>query len=110
MKNVLPVLVALAATPGVADPPQVVAVEIDGTRVSVTIAHPDTGWQHYADGWRIEDAAGNVIGIRELLHPHETEQPFTRTLSVDSLPGGPLFIRARCSVNGWSEDRVAFGS
>lgn len=100
---------ALCSTPLMADPPEIVGVDIDGTRVSVTIAHADTGWDHYADGWRVETGDGTVIATRELLHPHETEQPFTRSLDVRDLPNGPLFIRAKCSVDGWSETRVSLG-
>jgi hypothetical protein len=45
-----------------------------------------------------------VLGTRELLHPHETEQPFTRSLTL-ALPGGGegLVVRARCSQDGWSQ-------
>jgi hypothetical protein len=95
------------AAPALADPPDIIAVDIEGSRVSVTLAHPDTGWDHYADGWRIEAEDGTVIGTRDLLHPHVEEQPFTRSLSLGELPDGQLFIRARCSVDGWSESRVS---
>lgn len=95
------------AAPAFADPPQIVGVEVSGARVSVTLAHPDTGWDHYADGWRVETEDGTVIGTRELLHPHVEEQPFTRSLTVNDLPDGPLFIRAKCSVDGWSDTRVS---
>ena len=97
---------ALCCQSALADPPTIDAVVVDGSRVSVTISHPDTGWDHYADGWRIEDADGQMIGTRELLHPHVEEQPFTRSLNVPSLPNGPLFVRAKCSVDGWSDTRV----
>ena len=80
---------------------------MSGSRVSVTLAHPDTGWDHYADGWRIETEDGTVIGTRELLHPHVEEQPFTRSLTISDLPDGPLFVRAKCSVDGWSDTLVA---
>ncbi len=80
---------------------------MSGARVSVTLAHPDTGWDHYADGWRVETEDGTVLGTRELLHPHVEEQPFTRSLTVNDLPDGPLFIRAKCSVDGWSDTRVS---
>jgi hypothetical protein len=33
----------------------------DTWRFSVTISHPDTGWEHYADGWRVLDMAGNEL-------------------------------------------------
>lgn len=77
-----------------------------GWRFDVTISHPDTGWDHYADGWEVVDAAGNRLGFRELLHPHVNEQPFTRSLSGVSIPAGTgqVFIRARCSVDGWAPE------
>lgn len=93
--------------PSLADPPDIVGIEVSGARVSVTLAHPDTGWDHYADGWRIEAEDGTVIDTRELLHPHVEEQPFTRSLTVNDLPDGLLFIRAKCSVGGWSDRRIA---
>lgn len=95
------------AAPVLADPPDIVGIEVSGARVSVTLAHPDTGWDHYADGWRIEAEDGTVIGTRELLHPHVEEQPFTRSLTVNNLPDAPLFIRPKCSVDGWSDRRIA---
>lgn len=95
------------AAPVLADPPDILEIEVSGSRVSVTLAHSDTGWDHYADGWRIEAEDGTVISTRELLHPHVEEQPFTRSLTVNNLPDGPLFIRAKCSVDGWSDTRIA---
>ena len=103
MKHLFAFVLCLVTSTALADPPTVEAVEIRGTQVSVTLSHPDTGWDHYADGWRIETEDGTVIGTRELLHPHVEEQPFTRSLNVMGLPAGPLFIRAKCSVDGWSE-------
>ena len=75
-----------------------------GWRIEVTLQHPDTGWDHYADGWDVQDAHGQKIGFRELMHPHVDEQPFTRSLVNVMPPDGTreVFIRARCSVAGWS--------
>lgn len=72
--------------------------------VHVTLEHPDTGWDHYADGWEVLDAAGNRLGYRELMHPHVNEQPFTRSLNGLVLPDGTreLFIKSSCSVEGWA--------
>jgi hypothetical protein len=92
-----------------ADPPQVVEVTTSlagvGWRFDVTLSHPDTGWDHYADGWEVLDAAGNRLGYRELFHPHVEEQPFTRSLSNVMIPDGTteVFIRARCNRDGWAE-------
>ena len=59
----------------------------DGTwRFDVTLRPADSGWNHYADRWEILDAAGKVLATRVLLHPHETEQPFTRSLTGVRLP------------------------
>lgn len=54
--------------------------------VSVTLKHTDTGWDHYADNWRVVDGAGNILGDRVLYHPHVDEQPFTRGLSGVKVP------------------------
>ncbi len=74
----------------------------------VTLQHQDTGWEHYADGWRIVDEKGNLIGQRNLWHPHEKEQPFTRTLASVLVPKGThvIFIEAHDKVHGWSKQRV----
>ena len=47
---------------------------------STTLRHRDEGWEHYADVWRV---TGESVenGVRELLHPHDNEQPFTRSQS-----------------------------
>ncbi|WP_108815485.1 hypothetical protein [Loktanella sp. Alg231-35] len=98
-------LIAFLAGPAFADVPVVEAVTVNGSNVSVTLSHPDTGWDHYADGWEVLDADGNSLGIRELAHPHVNEQPFTRSLSGVDIPAGTttIFVRARCNVDGWSE-------
>jgi len=51
-------------------------------RINATVAHEDTGWDHYANRWDVLDEAGNLIGSRELAHPHVNEQPFTRSVSL----------------------------
>lgn len=51
-------------------------------RISATLEHTDTGWDHYANRWDVLDESGNVLGSRELLHPHVNEQPFTRSLQL----------------------------
>jgi len=76
----------------------------DGTwRFSVTVRHADTGWDHYADAWDVVAPDGTVLGTRTLLHPHESEQPFTRSLSGVRIPDGidEVTIRARDKVHGY---------
>lgn len=107
--------ILLALLPGalLADPPEITGAEARqtgaGWQVSVTLAHPDTGWEHYADAWRVELEDGTVLGERILLHPHVDEQPFTRSLSGVEIPAGVarVFIRARCLVDGWGTARFA---
>ncbi|MGI9415156.1 MAG: hypothetical protein ACR2PM_15885 [Hyphomicrobiales bacterium] len=75
----------------------------DGTyRISVTVQHGDTGWDHYADRWDVVGPDGTVLGSRILLHPHVNEQPFTRSLSGVAIPDGTEFvvIRAHDNVHG----------
>lgn len=52
----------------------------------VTVRHGDTGWKHYANKWDIVTADGKVLGTRVLHHPHENEQPFTRSLGGVRIP------------------------
>ncbi len=54
----------------------------DGSwRFDVSVAHEDEGWEHYANAWRVYAPDGTLLGERILLHPHESEQPFTRSQS-----------------------------
>lgn len=95
-----------------ADPPtveQATALESGGRwTISVTLSHPDTGWDHYADGWRVLDEDGNELGLRTLYHPHVSEQPFTRSLSGLAIPdrAGAIFVEPRCNIDGWSGRRT----
>ncbi|NOC85469.1 hypothetical protein GS634_19755 [Ruegeria atlantica] len=104
------ILSALLAVPALADPPTIEQVRASATgdtwRFDVTIRHPDTGWDHYADGWRVLDMDGNELGLRVLHHPHETEQPFTRSLGGVVIPENvsQVQIQARCNVDGWNAD------
>ena len=79
-------------------------------RFDVTLSHGDTGWDDYADGWRIELEDGKILGTRELLHPHVNEQPFTRSLSSVDIPANvaTVYVRARTNVDGWGQAREAF--
>lgn len=74
----------------------------------VTLKHKDTGWDHYADGWRIVDAEGKELGFRKLWHPHEHEQPFTRSLASVLIPKGTdiIYVEAHDKVHGWNPSKV----
>ena len=75
----------------------------DGTwTFDVTVAHADEGWDHYANRWDVVAPDGTVLGTRTLHQPHETEQPFTRSLRGVSVPEGvvSVLIRANDSVHG----------
>ena len=108
MKHALTALLLLT-TPALADAPVVedaTARQSGETwTISVTLSHPDTGWDHYADGWEVLTPDGQRLGFRELLHPHVNEQPFTRSLSRVSIPDDltQVLIRARDNVDGWAD-------
>jgi hypothetical protein len=81
----------------------------------VTVRHPDTGWEDYADGWDIVTANGTVLKsndddpfTRLLLHPHENEQPFTRSQSGIRVPEGvsKVTVRAHDIVDGFGGREV----
>lgn len=79
--------------------------QADIWKVSVTLQHADTGWQHYADAWRIVTETGKVLATRVLYHPHVNEQPFTRSLVNVKLPDDvqQVQVEARCNVHGWGK-------
>ena len=96
--------------PALAGQVRVVDVEADlaGSdtwRFSVTLRHGDTGWEHYADEWRVLAPDGTVLGVRTLLHPHVNEQPFTRSLSGVRIPPNLTYvlIDARDNEHGRSQ-------
>jgi hypothetical protein len=68
----------------------------------VTVSHGDEGWDHYANRWDVVAPDGTVLGTRTLLHPHVTEQPFTRSLRGVSVPDGvvSVTVRGNDSVHG----------
>ncbi len=76
--------------------------------LNVTLKHGDTGWDHYADNWRVVDGVGNILGDRVLYHPHVSEQPFTRGLSDVKVPEGitTVYIEAHDKVHGWTPNRL----
>lgn len=82
-----------------------VTVERDGDtfRFDVTISSPYDTPERYADAWRVVGPDGTVLGVRELLHDHQDEQPFTRSLSGVEIPAGvdTVTIEGRDQVNGW---------
>lgn len=102
------ILPVVLSAPAAADPPRIEGAVAsragDQWRISVTLSHPDTGWDHYADGWRVLDESGAEIGPRVLHHPHVDEQPFTRSLGSVAIPDGAdtVLIEARCNRDGWT--------
>ena len=77
----------------------------DGTwRFEVTVEHNDEGWDHYANLWQVvHPETDEVYGERELLHPHDNEQPFTRSQSGITIPDDQkrVLVRARCERHGY---------
>lgn len=81
----------------------------------VTVAHPDTGWEDYADGWDVVTPDGTVLKpnpddafTRVLLHPHENEQPFTRSQRGIVIPDEvtTVTVRAHDLVDGFGGREV----
>jgi hypothetical protein len=112
-------LIVLAACSPTAEPPDsserecadVIEVEArqnsDGSwSFDTTVRSHDTGWDKYADLWVVRHPDGTVLGERELLHPHENEQPFTRSLAGVEIPGdiATVEVAARDSVEGFCGD------
>ena len=102
----------LVSAPVFADEADVIDVKVDplgdGTyRFHVTLEHEDDGWDHYTDAWQVLDAEGNILGTRELAHPHVEEMPFTRSKVIE-VPAGirEVTVRARDLVHGWGGEEM----
>jgi len=81
----------------------------------VTVLHPDTGWEDYADGWDVLLPDNTVIQpdpdspfTRLLLHPHVDEQPFTRSQNQIAIPAeiSQVTVRAHDLVDGYGGRQV----
>ena len=70
---------------------------------NVTVRHNDTGWEHYADTWKVSDLKGNTLTTRILAHPHENEQPFTRSKCGIVIPKGisKVSVQAKTNKHGY---------
>ena len=93
--------------------PDVVGVEVVATgdrefRFSVTMSSPYDSPDRYADAWRVMGPDGTVYGVRDLLHDHASEQPFTRSLDGVQIPPGvdTLTVQGRDLLNGWGGGTV----
>jgi hypothetical protein len=75
----------------------------DGWRLSATISSPYDSPERYADAFRVLTPAGEQLGVRELLHDHAGEQPFTRSLEGLEIPDdvAEVIVEGRDQRHGW---------
>lgn len=87
----------------------------DTWRFDVTVRHNDAGWDHYADGWDVVLSDATVLKTtpedaftRVLLHPHDNEQPFTRSQSGLTIREEvtQVTVRAHCNVHDYGGREV----
>ncbi len=104
------VVTALAAGPAWSGEADVISVTVAETgpriyRFDVTVRHEDSGWEHYADLWEVLTPDGRVLATRKLLHPHENEQPFTRSLRGVPISSDIARVRVRAhdNVHGYGD-------
>lgn len=88
--------------------PSIAAVSHSGSpqayQFSVSILSDEDGWNRYADWWEVLNEQGELLYRRVLGHPHENEQPFTRSggpvkISADQI----VFIRAHMNDGGYGK-------
>ncbi len=81
----------------------------------VTVSHPDTGWDDYANGWDVLLPDGSKILVHEgdeftrlLTHPHVDEQPFTRSQNGIIIPANvtQVSVRAHDIVDGFGGKEI----
>lgn len=87
--------------------PDVLAVDVsqgsDTYNFEVTISSAYDSPERYADAFRLVGDDGRVYAVRELLHDHAGEQPFTRSVGPVGIPESveTVTIEARDLVYGW---------
>ncbi len=118
MRKIYTIFAALIALPvlttgGIAGEADVVDAKITQSSAGsygfdVSVRHADTGWKHYADRWEVLDPDRNILATRVLVHPHENEQPFTRSLSGVKIPVGigSVILRAHDSVHAYGGKEI----
>jgi hypothetical protein len=109
--KMMAVLLLLASSTIFAGEVRIVEVKVEcpgSCTFSVTLEHNDEGWHHYANQWDVMSLDDQILGSRVLYHPHEHEQPFTRSLSGVIIPQGvkQVKVRAMDSVHGYSKQEV----
>lgn len=69
----------------------------------VTVKSVDKDAGYYADAIEILAPDGKLLARRELLHPHEDEQPFTRDVYGVRIPAGVevVVVRVHHSAKGY---------
>lgn len=106
--EVAPPATAVATPTGEQRFPDVLTADIvrDDARswtVSATISSPYDTTERYADAFRVLTPDGRELGVRVLTHPHQDEQPFTRSLSGVEIPVDvqTVVVQGRDLVHGW---------
>ena len=80
----------------------VVAAEVSGDQLAVTVRSPETGCAQYADWWEVVTPEGALVYRRVLGHSHPDEQPFTRSGGpVVAAPDAVLIVRAHMHPGGY---------
>jgi len=101
-------LAMLCATSVVAGEADVIDVKVrrcapDVYDFDVTVRSVDKRSDYYADAFEVLSPEGKLLGRRVLLHPHESEQPFTRDLYGVRIPASvtEVLVRARHKPRGY---------
>lgn len=79
-------------------------LDADGTwTFSATLSSPYDTPARYADAWRVVGPDGEVYGVRELTHDHQSEQPFTRSSPGIEIPDEvtTVTVQGRDQLSGW---------
>lgn len=91
-----------------ADHPDVVAASLErddngSWRLEVTLSSQYDSPERYADGWRVLDKDGAVLGEHTLTHDHADEQPVTRTQSGLQIPDDldQVTVQGKDTENGY---------
>ncbi len=67
--------------------------------IAVTLRHPDTGWDHFANEWVVIMDDDKELAKRTLHHPHVNEQPFKRFVRDVQIPLEAKMVKVYAQCN-----------
>jgi len=75
--------------------PRIIMIGEPSNSFQVTVAHEDTGWEHYANRWEVIGPTRKFTATRILPHPHICQPHFIQSLYPVIIPASVTYVIGR---------------